>query len=293
MLQTFAHGRPAGVRSSIAAYRDILVHLDGTHEDETRLAYGELLASAFDAHLTGLYTNRLPDIADYAAPVSLMTYAELEDRLRAEGAAVQERLTERLKRLSAPNELRKIEAAPDEMRRAVATEARRADLFIASCPRGDGEQWRFAIEEALFEGGRSILLAPPGVKPRDAIRTIVIGWVNARESARAIAEALPLLQQAELTEVVCVEERAAGLDRALARADIAAHLARHGVPVNINMVCDEQRDAATTILTNAHRVSADLIVIGAYGHSRLREWVLGGVTRDLIARSDIPLLLAH
>src|SRR5579872_875333 len=229
MLQTLGDSRQASVPSVTTGYKDILVHLDGTPEDETRLAHAEALACAFDAHLTGLYTNRLPDIADYGAPVGIMAYAELEDRLRAEGAIVQKRLAERLMRISAPNELRKIEAAPDDMRRAVATEARLADLFVASCPRGAGRQWSFAVEEALFEGGRGVLLAPEGVKPREAMRTIVIGWVNAREAARAVAEALPLLQRAGLTEIVCVEEGATGLDRALARSDIAAHLDRHGV----------------------------------------------------------------
>ena len=76
-------------------------------------------------------------------------------------------------------------------------------------------------------------------------------------------------------------------------ADIAAHLDRHGVRVSFSGAFSAQRDTATTILEEAHRVSADLIVSGGYGHSRLREWILGGVTRDLINQSDIPLLMAH
>jgi nucleotide-binding universal stress UspA family protein len=293
MLQTLSTTRQTGVQSLATGYKDILVHLDGTLEDETRLAHAEALACAFGAHLIGLYTNKLPDIADYPTTAGLMAYAELADRLHAGGAIIQKRLAKRLQRSGAANELRKIEAAPVDMRRAVATEARLVDLFVASCPRETARQWRFAVEEALFEGGRSVLLAPEGVRPRDAIRTIVIGWVNTSEAARAVAEALPLLQRAGLTEIVCVEEGATGVDRALARSDIAAHLDRHGVAVNISMISDATRDAAAAILDKAHRVSADLIVTGAYGHSRFREWILGGVTHDLIARSDIPLLMAH
>ena len=292
MLQTPGAAERADRQTLESGWKDILVHLDGTPEDEFRLAHAEALASTFKAHLTGLYTNRLPDIADYA-PVGLMTYAELEDRLRVEGAINQTRLAERLTRADALNELRTIEAAPDDMRRAVATEARLADVFVASCPRGASGQWRFAVEAALFDGGRGVLLTPEGVRPRDAMRTIVIGWVNAREAARAVAEALPLLRRAGSTEIVCVEEGATGVDRALARADIAAHLDRHGVAVNISVISDAPDDVATAILTKAQRVSADLIVTGAYGHSRLHEWILGGVTRDLIAHSGIPLLMAH
>jgi hypothetical protein len=110
-------------------YKNIVVHLDGTCEDETRLAHAEALASVFDAHLTGLYANKLPDIGDDAGPVAVMAYAELEDRLRVQDAIIEERLAERLRRSGAPNELRKIEAVPDDMRRAVATEARLADLL--------------------------------------------------------------------------------------------------------------------------------------------------------------------
>ena len=288
MFQTPGNNRQAGARSSTVEYKDILVHLDGTSEDETRLAHAEALACAFDAHLCGLYTIQLPDIA-----VGVMAYAEIEDRLRAEGVIVQKRLAERLNRIGSLNELRKIEAGLDDMRRAVATEARLADLLVASCPRGTARQWSFAVEEALFEGGRGVLLTPEGVQPRDAIRTIVIGWVNARAATRAVAEAMPLLQRAGLTEIVCVEEGTTGVERALARSDIAAHLDRHGIEVNISIISDATHDAAGAILDKARRVSADLIVTGAYGHSRLREWILGGVTRDLIARSEIPLLMAH
>jgi nucleotide-binding universal stress UspA family protein len=277
-----------------AGYKDIAAHLDGTPEDETRLAHAEFIAALFCAHLTGLYTNRLPDIADYSAPTSLITYVELENQLRADGEVVRKKLAERFERLGVPNELRKIEAMAGDLGRVVATEARWSDLFVASCPYGAGAgKWSSLIEDVIFEGGHGILLVPEKIKPREAIRTVVIGWLNAREAARAIAEALPLLRLATATHLVCVEEDAAGAGPAMALFDIAAHLDRHGVTVNVKMISDAPRDAAEAMLKEAHRVSADLIVAGAYGHSRLREWILGGATRELIGRSDIPLLMAH
>jgi nucleotide-binding universal stress UspA family protein len=122
---------------------------------------------------------------------------------------------------------------------------------------------------------------------------VIIGWINTREATRAIAEALPLLRLATSTRIVCIEEPAASAQRIMGLADIAAHLDRQGVRVSFNGASSAQRDAATAILEEAHTLSADLIVTGGYGHSRLREWILGGVTRHLINRSDIPLLMAH
>jgi len=219
---------------------------------------------------------------------------ELEQRLREDGEATHRRLAERFGQLSVANELRKIEETRVELRRAVTTEARCADLFVASCPRGTGVgKWAPLIEEVLFDGGHGLILLPEQFKSRKAIDTVIIGWVNTREAARAIAEALPLLRLATSTRIVCVEEPAASPRRMMGLADIAAHLDRQRVRVSFNGAFSAQRDAATIILEEAHRFSADLIVTGGYGHSRLREWILGGVTRHLINRSDIPLLMAH
>ena len=224
----------------------------------------------------------------------LERWRPLEQRLREDGEATHRRLADRFGQLSVANELRKIEETPVELRRAVTTEARCADLFVASCPREAGlGKWDPLIEEVLFDGGHSLILLPEQFKSREAIDTVIIGWVNTREAARAIAEALPLLRLATSTRIVCVEEPAASPRRMMGPADIAAHLDRQGVRVSFNGAFSAQRDAATIILEEAHRFSADLIVTGGYGHSHLREWILGGVTRHLINQSDIPLLMAH
>ena len=188
---------------------------------------------------------------------------ELGQRLREDGEAAHRRLADRFGQLSVANELRKIEETPVELRRAVTTEARCADLFVASCPRGAGlGKWAPLIEEVLFDGGHGLILLPEQFKSREAIDTVIIGWVNTREAARAIAEALPLLRLATSTHIVCVEEPAASPRRMMGPADIAAHLDRQGVRVSFNGAFSAQRDAATIILEEAHRFSADLIVAG-------------------------------
>ena len=269
--------------------KDILVHLDGSSEDDIRIAHGESLASTFGGRLTGVYTNVLPDVANYAAPEALATCVELENRILAEGELVGARLARRF----APRELRRIDAQPSEMRRAVATEARWADLFVGTCPRGGTEKWNSVIEEVLFQGGRGVFLAPEAIKPRAAIRTVAFACKDTREAARALAEAMPFLRIATSTHVIVVDEGAARLDAGPRMADIASHLARHGVSAKVDLATQAAGGTAASILDAAHRAGADLIVSGAYGHSRLREWILGGVTRALIETSDIPLLMAH
>jgi nucleotide-binding universal stress UspA family protein len=279
---------------STAGYKDVMVHLDGTSEDEIRIVHAEGLATLFSAHLTGLYTNKLPDIGDYPSPVGAMAYIELERKLREDGEVAKARLAERFARIAPPSDLRKIEAMPGELRRDVVTEARWADLFVASLARGAGlGRWTSLIEAVLFEGGRGVLLIPEGVRPREAIRTIVIGWVNAREAARALAEAMPLLRLATSTHLVSVDKADRDFKHMPTISDVAAHLDRHGVAVSVDLISEAPRDAAAAILEQARRFSADLIVTGAYGHSRFREWILGGATRDLIAQSNMPLLMAH
>jgi nucleotide-binding universal stress UspA family protein len=149
------------------------------------------------------------------------------------------------------------------------------------------------IEEVLFQGGRGVFLAPEAIKPRAVMRTVAFAWKETREAARALAEAMPFLRLAASTHVIVVDESAPRPDAGLRMAQIASHLDRHGVSAKVDLVSQAAGGTADAILDAAHRAGADLIVSGAYGHSRLREWILGGVTRALIETSDIPLLMAH
>ena len=279
---------------TISGYRYIIVHLDATAADEIRLGHAEAIATRFGAHLMGVYTNMLPEAITYSAEIGAAAIFEMEQRLRQQGAARAKILTERLARLEVASELRKIEELPQFLRAAVVREARCADLFVASCPRdGDDRQWTSMIESVLFEGGHGVYLIPPGAPARDAIRKIVVGWVDGREAARAIVEAMPFLRAATEVHVVSVKEFASETAALASLSDIARHLARHGVATSISVEPAFERSIAGALVDLAHRVSADLIVTGAYGHSRLREWLMGGATRELLEKSDIPLLMAH
>jgi len=276
------------------AYRDIAVHLDGSSEDDIRLSHAEALAGRYAARITGIFTTLLPDPALFVGDFGISAIGQLVDSAIEEANAGEKRLRERLARLDSVHELRRLDAFPGILEQAVASEARWNDLFIATCPRDDDKtRWRGLIESVMFEGGRGLYILPPKAAPRSSIQTVLIGWTDTRQSARAVAEALPLIAEAKQVHVVTVREEAHGrMGGAEVLADICAHLARHGVETTAS-VLDTGASATDALLSEAQRISADLLVAGAYGHSRFREWALGGVTADLLDRSPVPLFLAH
>ena len=272
--------------------RDIMVHLDGSSQDEIRLSHAETLAQAFKAHLTALFANRLPGfaISADAAGTGAVYMAELMEEAMADGDRLADDIKRRLDRLSAPHDMLRVDAVPDNVGRQVSVAARYADLFLTVRPSAgsdEGMRWMGLVEGVLFGSSRGVLLVPEG-RPANPIKRIVVGWNGSRESARAVAEAMPFLRKAAKV-VVLTAERDPGADDLDTR--LVRHLDRHEVKATLHDV--RSRDPADAILAEASAIEADMIVIGAYGHSRLREWALGGVTRDLLLRSPLPLLLAH
>jgi nucleotide-binding universal stress UspA family protein len=209
---------------------------------------------------------------------------------------MQERLTERFSLLSVPCAIRRIDASPGEMVRRIATEARWGDLFVAERPyrEGGGDRWNDVFETVLFHGGRSLYVVPPGRPPSAPIRRVLVAWRDTREAARAVGEAAPILAKAARTRLLLIDPPGEpDANRGEPAADIARHLSRHGTKVEVEAVRSESRQPGEIILDAAHRLSADLVVMGAYGQSRAREWVLGGATREMLESSDLPLLIAH
>ncbi len=280
--------------------KDVTVHLDGTSADEERLLHAEAIAAASQAHLTGLFTNPLPDLAAItpmdggASAAGIMV--QLQDDARRQGDLSQQRLAERFSRLSVPSEIRRLEGMPGQLLKLVASEARWSDIFVASRPIDDGSDgaWSDLFGAILFESGRGVYVVPPGRRPSDTIRRVLVCWQDTREAARAVAEAAPFIEKAARTVVLMVDPASSnGNGPGAPGADIARHLDRIGTSVEVQVVASEGRAISDVILEQARRLSADMIVMGAYGHSRLREWIAGGATRDMLSTSDIPILMAH
>ncbi|MEE1609880.1 universal stress protein [Microvirga sp. CF3016] len=276
--------------------KDIMVHLDGGLEDEIRLGYGQAIASAERAHLIGIFTNPLPDLSiampfDGGAAAVVHVVSEFEEQARKEGDATAKRLTERLARLQVPTELRRFDGTSGALPIRTAEQARYADLFVTTRPYGAGDEpvWLNLVETVLFGSGRGLLIVPPGYARKGPGETVLVAWNGSREAARALREGLSFIERAARVVVLLVDPRT-GLE---AGSEIRAHLTRHGLTPEIITIASQGRRVADVILEEANRVSADLVVMGGYGHTRLREQIFGGATLDMLTISDRPVLLAH
>jgi nucleotide-binding universal stress UspA family protein len=156
---------------------------------------------------------------------------------------------------------------------------------------GVGEK---AIEGALFASGKPLLLAPEGTSPSLKPKRVLVAWNSGVEAARAVRESLDMLAAAEAVRVVLVDP-VEGEERQGAEpgADIAAFLARHGVNVSVDRLPSGGRSVADVLRRHAVDTASDMIVMGAYGHSRLRERIFGGVTQSMIEKPSLPVLLAR
>jgi nucleotide-binding universal stress UspA family protein len=274
---------------------DVTVHLDGSAEDEFRLSYAEMLSAGRDGHIGGVFTNPLPDMARMVTPEAAAAaaeiFAELEQSARRIGDELANRLSRRLSAVRSSTELVRIEGTIGQLELKTTSTARLSDIFIASTPYRDGEDnWDGLFEAVLFGSGRAVLLAPPRHPAGQPVQRVLVAWRDTKEAARAVAAALPILTGATRVDLLLVDPESEGD----APADgIARYLVRHGAKVDVKATASNGRTTAEAILAEARRGESDLIVMGAYGHSRLREWIIGGTTRDLLRSTQIPVLTAH
>ncbi|WP_114945432.1 universal stress protein [Microvirga calopogonii] len=275
--------------------KDIMVHLDGSAEDEIRLEYGQAIATASQSHLIGIFTNLLSDLT---VPIpmdgggaAIQVLAELDERARRDGDVTAQRLTERLATLQVPHEFCRLDGTYGVLSAEVAELARCADLFIATRPQREPDRtdWSDLAEAVLFGSGRALLLVPPGRRRQGPIRTVLVAWNGSREAARALREGLDFIEQAARTIVLVIDPP----EGTQPWSEVELHLARHGVVAEVVSAESRNRGIGDVIMDEANRLSADLIVMGGYGHARLREQVFGGATRDVLHTAARPVLIAH
>ncbi|MFM7611939.1 MAG: universal stress protein, partial [Alphaproteobacteria bacterium] len=150
------------------------------------------------------------------------------------------------------------------------------------------------LERVLFDSGRPVLAIPFAGNFKSIGKRVLVGWNASREATRALHDALPLIAKAENTTVFLANpKRGLGAHGEEPGADIARHLARHGLKVEVTKAVAEDVADSALLLNHASDMGADLLVMGAYGHSRLREFILGGVTRSLLREMTVPVLLSH
>lgn len=278
-------------------FKDLVVPITASAGDLDALNLAIDLATSHQAHLSVLEMVNLPLPA--ASPWGLMPDMGMSDiygTLRSHGAINVARLKARLDKETISTEVRLIESLFVEPPQMAAHCAHYADLTVVAGSIGDTAE--AAVTHAYFgslllESGRPVLVVPPRCKVPMPPRRIVIAWRPTREATRAVHDALPLLRQAEAVDLLVVNpvdgERGDGEQPG---ADIATHLARHGVKTNV-VIRQSHGAVSATLLEHAREMRADLLVAGGYGHSRVREWAFGGVTRELLIAASIPVFYSH
>jgi len=175
-----------------------------------------------------------------------------------------------------------------------------ADLVIVSQPNDDTSRSSAGpglVGDLLMEGGRPVLVVPNVQQNSQAFKQVMVAWDGSRQAGRAIIDAMPFLTTAETVNIVLVnagekKSQFAAIHGQEPGADIGAFLARHGVNTNVRLIVTNTL-VSDALLNEATESQTDLLVMGGYGHSRFREWVLGGTTREILAGMSVPVLMSH
>lgn len=276
-------------------YQTLLCILDDTAESDARLRVATGLARRFGGHLVGLMV---------AQPVYIPTYIEsdlprevIEQQKEAAAGALKsggDRFLAACETAGINGEWRQ---AKGNVATVAALHARYADLTICGAPHSNGVYGNLPnlAEELVMQTGGPVLMVPGDLASDDIGNSIVVGWDASREAARAIHDGLDFLTNAARTVVVSANPRSgdtAGTHGEAVGADLATLLARHGVKVEARTV-KARKSAGEILLDAVDSEGADLLVMGAYGHSRVREMVMGGVTRHVLAHPKVPVLMSH
>lgn len=283
------------------AFRDILVVLDGTKRSGTRLEMVAGLAGRRDAHLIGLHISPpVPAAGErgyfehFDRTLIDPLWQEFETKTRAEAAAAHAKFEKVAKRHALSSEWREGIGYPSEI---AALHGRYVDLIVLGQLDPDEVEPRLyhpAPEQVVLTAGRPVLLVPYAGEWTAIGRRVLVGWDASREATRAVNDALPLLRTAEQVTVLAIDPESSGAHHGeIPGADIALHLARHGVRATIERSTSGGIGIGNALLSRASDLAADLLVMGAYGHSRVRELLLGGATRTVLESMTVPVLMSH
>lgn len=284
-------------------FKDILVHLDDDRGHETRLRLACNLARRHEAHLTALFGIEPLTPVGLASPAT-SAYADIEtmqivqEKRRQAVLAVAGRIETAFgaetARAGVSGEWRIVEG---EVADLITLHARYADLAILGQIDPDNPPPGSAAslpESVLLGSGGPVLVIPYVGRLETLGRNVLIAWNGSREAARAVRDALPLLMEAKSVTVLSAnQDRGIAGEGNLSAADLSRHLARHAVTAEASNTVGEDIAIGDMLLSRAADLGTDLIVMGGYGHSRMRELILGGATRALLRHMTVPVLLSH
>ena len=275
------------------ALKNLLVLVDNTRTAAARIEYATALAAKHDAHLTGLYVKSPPHIPTYVMAELPQEVRQVQQRMLGEAAQqAQATFEDEVRRAGRLNRA-EWRVARGDAEIAAEIVVRYADMVIAGQIDPDEGRHADSVDpgELVMGAGRPVLLVPYAYRHEETDSRVLVAWNGTRESARAVADAMPLLEMASHVTVLAVNPGPELGDEPA--ADITLHLARHGVRAEAAHLNVDDLSPGDAILSRAADLSIDLIVMGAYGRSRLRELILGGVTQHLLAHMTVPVLMSH
>jgi len=274
--------------------KDILVSLSLDESGDAAGDYAMSVAETFGAHLSGLALAYIP-VVPITTPIDGLGVdfiaAEQAKNRKAAAAAVG-RFEKSLHAGGLRGEARMLDAGIAEASKEFGELARRFDLSVVGQAKPSDLEGGMIVEGALFGSGRPVIVVPYIQRTGMKLDRVVVCWDGSRAAARATGDAMPFLTRAKKVDVVTIGAAPAKSEEAPG-ADIAQHLARHGRNVEVQRLVVADIDTTSAILSYVADAGADLIVMGGYGHSRLREFVLGGVTRGILGSMTVPVLMSH
>ncbi|MFW6076463.1 MAG: universal stress protein [Hyphomicrobiales bacterium] len=279
------------------AYKTILVSLNEIARNPVLLDLVGDIAAKQDAHVVGLYV--VPAVRIYPA-VGPGVFAEVVEEYRegykARAAEVRQQFEDHMGRQSVRFEWRLVDSRTAEIAASVIEHGHQADLVVVSQVDPDGESGIEAdfAERVVMDSGRPVLVVPVYGAFREVGRRALVAWNASREAARAAFDAVPILKSCDTVQVSWLDpQESLDVPGTLPGTELAAALSRHGVKATTEALPTSGIGIGEALLSHASDLGADLLVMGAYGHSRTREYVFGGATRTIFGSMTVPVLMSH
>jgi nucleotide-binding universal stress UspA family protein len=275
--------------------KDMIVNLDHQIARDPGRDFAISIAAIFNTHVAGIAFAYLPNLPGY---VTAEIPPEIVARIIAENEkatwAMIERFDVAAKRSRISAEHRLLKTTEAEAPEILSALARRFDLTLFTQSEPDGVDNDGLIETSLFQSGRPLIVVPYIQNDGLKVDRVVCCWDGSRVAARAINDALPFLTKAAMVDLLIVLNEKTDTDQHKIRgAEMAKHLARHDIKVQIETIPAADIDVANAILSYVADNSGTMIVMGGYGHTKLREMILGGVTRDMLESMTVPVFISH
>lgn len=275
--------------------KDIILNLERDKSRDSVRDYAISIAETFDSHIAGVAFadgSGIPGFLTPDFPSQVLVGIIAEQEKAAREAVARFEVAAKRSRLSVePRLVTQSEFGPPSVFSAMA---RHFDLSVVMQSYDDQEASNdILIEATLFDSGRPLIVVPYIQKDGLKFDRIVCCWDGSRAATRAINDALPLLKKCQAVELFIVSNEKTAGEREIRGVEIGSHLARHGIRMEVETMPAADIDVADAILSHVSDCSANMIVMGGYGHSRLREFVLGGATRGILSTMTVPVFLSH